>query len=380
MNNFVKILTVTALMTILFGVYTLPARAAEDGKTINESSTVNTTVITDERLKIDGTLNGDVICMNERTEITGTVNNDILCASGVIVINGQVNGDVRLVAEKVVIRGAVAGSATILASTLIVEEGASIGGDLSGITQSTTLRGGVGRDVLVSAETMKITGMAGRDVNVSVKNLSVTANATINGWIRHYGADSVSIDDTATVGTVKAYNAMPSDAASASPLAIVASVLLAVGLSTLALAALIPRVLQRVAEEGNESLLLTLLTGVVCVIFIPLLLVLLLFTGAGTPLAIAGGIAWLLLLALSIPAAIQTVGDKITGEQTTHIIIKTVIGAGVVLAAIVIPILNIIAMPLIIILGSGAIVRALIKSIGKPNYRTKSHPQVSPDA
>lgn len=380
MYYIVKILTVIGLIGLSIALIANTAYAAEDVQAPTNDKITNYTIVTDTALTSEDTVNGDVICLNERTEIKGNVNGDILCAAGVIVIEGTVAGDVRLAAEKVVIRGDIKGSATILASTLSIEDGAMVGGDITGLVQSATLNGRMGRDVLLTAETMTIGGTVVRDVNTSVKNLTITSDAQISGWVRHYGATSVDINEKASTGTVKAYDSKSSDQSVTVPFAVVASILLTIGLTAIAITALLPRVMQYVADVGNASLLVTLLTGVSVVVFFPLLLIVLLVIGVSALLAAIGGLAWLLALALSIPVAIHVVGDRITNDQTTNILLKTVIGAGVVLVLFVLPIVNIIAIPLLIILGAGSLARAVISGAGKPKYRIDDQEPRSADA
>jgi len=145
---------------------------------------------------------------------------------------------------------------------------------------------------------------------------------------------------------------------------------------TLALVLLIPQAIHAVTSQGIRSPWKALLVGLIASIVVPIIILILLFTLVGIPLALLLLVAWILVEALSGVMAAYYLGRLIWRRQRNPVLIMLL---GTVLLAILyfIPIISFIAFVLATLIGIGMIVLELMRRRPAPRYNTSKQVDVS---
>ena len=332
-----------------------------------QSSVLDRTVYSQRNLTASEPVEGDVLCINEVTEIRATITGDVLCAAGTVEVYGTIRGDLRTAASTVRIFGDITGSLTALSSNVTIEQQGSVGRDISGTIGTLEVKGRVGRDVTGAASSANITGSVGRDVNISANTLTVTKDASIEGWVRHYNAQTVDIADSAVTGEVRDYQ-QTTNQNGASIVALLAVTLLSLGAYSIGVTLLAPRFIHRATTKGARSPFITLLVGATSSIVVPLLTISLIFSGALLPFGLLLFALYVCGLLLCVPVAWHGLGRAIVGKQTNNIALTAIIGSGIIVSLLFVPMLNIIVVLYTVLFGIGSLALWLYGTLKNPRY------------
>ena len=160
----------------------------------------------------------DAYVSTDRGLVEGVVDGDLVIAAGDLEINGVVTGDVLVAsAGSVIVRGRVDGAVRGAARSVVVEAGGRVGDDLAVAAVTTELRGQVGRDVIVFGGSFDLSGSVGRDihgrfvrgtidgvigrnVDVGTSSLEVGPAADVRGSLLYRSNRSADVADEASVG------------------------------------------------------------------------------------------------------------------------------------------------------------------------------------
>jgi len=152
--------------------------------------------------RIDGTINGDLIISTGSLLINGTVDGDVFVLSqGPVEVTGTgtVTGSLRGAARSVVVEGTVGDDVTVAAiGTRLSGE---VGRDALVFGGSLTLDGAVERDVKGRMLTAIIDGGVGNDVDIAVSSLSLDGEADVAGDVLYRSGADATIAATAQVGS-----------------------------------------------------------------------------------------------------------------------------------------------------------------------------------
>lgn len=290
-------------------------------------------------IDVQNDVSGDVYVSGQSVTISGNVTGDVIAAAQTISITGNVDGNVRLAGQDVTISGEVARSGTIFAATLTVTDAGSFGDDLVG-----------------AAGDIAIAGAIGRDVEVGVGNLTI--NGTIGGNLTYNSDQEANISDGAVSGTVERIAPEPEQEPTAGEKFVgwllgLLYALVALSLITVLAGWLFPRLLHRVTDRLLPRPWTALLVGFVASIAVPLVVVLLLATIIGAPLALAILLVWITLTLATFVFGAYFIGRLIfRGNQ--HPVVKALVGGLILIVALHIPWLNIVVWLAMVFLGLGA--------------------------
>ncbi|MFA5003856.1 MAG: polymer-forming cytoskeletal protein [Candidatus Saccharimonadales bacterium] len=341
--------------------------------TVAQSETLNRTLFVSGRtLDIAGTVNGDVFCAGQNITVSGTVNGDLICAGQSLSVSGTVNGDVRLAGQDVIISGQVTGNASVGGQTLTLDSRGKIAGDLSTAAQTATLNGTVGRDVAFATGSVAVNNTVGRDINAQVGTLTLGAGARVAGNVHYTSENSLTRSQGAVVGGTISHStpkAKPARAGAVFGLSLVMALYMFVSflLIALTLVLIVPRAFHAAAESARGNLLKTFFVGFVASIIVPVLLVALLFTVVGIPLAFFAGLAWLVIVLLSGPFAAYLLGRLLLRHNSSNAIWTMLLGGVVLLLLYLVPFLGVITSMLALWFGLGTILTQTT-SLPKPHY------------
>lgn len=303
---------------------------------------------------------GDVYVSGQTITISGNVTGDVIAAGQTINITGDVDGNVRLAGQDVTISGDVARSATIFAGTL----------DIAGT-------GALGTDLVGAAGEIDIAGTVGRDVQVGVGDLSI--NGVVGGNLTYTSDDDAEIAQGAVSGTVERVAPPAPEEPSAGEqfaawLLGLLYALVALSLITVFAAWLLPRLLHRVTDQLVPRPWKALLVGFVASIAVPLVLLLLLVTFIGAPLALSGLLVWITMTLATFVFGAYYIG-RLVFRGNQHPIIKSLVGGVILIVALHIPWLNVAVWLAMVFFGLGAQLLAMYDK--RPWHRSVPAPPVA---
>jgi cytoskeletal protein CcmA (bactofilin family) len=368
-----------ALFLLLLGsglAWTSIAHAQSFVSQTAASQVVNSSLYSYGRnIDIEGTINGDVYCAGQNVTVDATVHGDVLCAGQTVTINGHVDGSVRVVAQDFIDGATVGRSFSVAAHTAVIAKNATVGSDVSFVGQTFSVNGHVGRDIAVRASTMNINGTVGRNVTYNGSRLAIWSKAHIIGALTYTSLQKAFIAKTAvvhgavskTVPTVKAQSARVALASWAGSFLYFFAAMLFFGLI---LVLLIPQTIRVVSDEPAEHLGKTLLNGLGFNILEPIILVVLLATVIGIPLAVVAILLFLTLGVCSVPITAYYVGTLVMSRSGNAILTMTV-GMFIVVLLLLVPFIDIFAAIGCYFIGSGAVILALRKYLPTPIYKVK---------
>lgn len=290
-------------------------------------------------IDVQDDVSGDVYASGQSITISGNVTGDVIAAGQTINITGNVDGNVRLAGQDVTISGEVARSGTIFAATTNVTNSGLFGEDLVG-----------------AAGDIAINGAVGRDVEVGVGNLTI--GGTVGGNLTYSSDEEANISADAVSGTVERIAPEPEQEPSAGEKFVgwllgLLYALVALSLITVLAGWLFPRLLHRVTDKLLPQPWKALLVGFVASIAVPLVLVLLLATVIGAPLALAGLLVWITLTLATFVFGAYYIG-RLVFRGNQHPVVKALVGGLILIVALHIPWLNVLVWLAMVFFGLGA--------------------------
>jgi cytoskeletal protein CcmA (bactofilin family) len=325
---------------------------------------------------IAGEVNGDVYCAGQTVSISGTVRGDVFCAGQTVRVSGTVEGSVRIAGQSVNFAGKISDSATVGAQSLLTESGSTIGRDLLGGSESATLNGTIARDLAIGATSLVVNNQVGRNIAGGVENLTLTSSAKVGGDITYQSPNQPRIADNAQIiGTVNRTEPKQQPKATyIAPFALtfltVLYIFTALMLVILALALFIPRVMHEATTAAIKKPGKTTLVGFVYIILAPVVVITLMVTVIGIPLATMILLVWLITAMLSGPFAAYLLGRLLLRRSNSPLLIALV-GGTVLLAMYLIPFVGLLALISAYIFGSGIVVTELGSKLPRPSQKLR---------
>lgn len=313
-------------------------------------------------VNIAGTVNGDVYCAGETVNISGTVNGDVMCAGQTITISGTVNGSARLAGQTVNLSGTIADSATIGGQSVTIDTTGIIGRDLLGGSNAISINGKVSRDVTMGAQNLTINGTVGRDINGAVDVLNVGSTGVVLGSVDYTSKNELSVATGGKVaGVVTRTEPKADQKYDMRPEAVVGMaigsafyVFIATIVFALVLALMFPKILENAAVLTKKSPGKTILHGLVAWIVAPVVILILLMTVVGIPVALFALFAWTIIMMVSSSFSGYILGKLILNKSKSPILIMLV-GASIIAVAMMIPFLNFFVFIVAGMFGTGAV-------------------------
>lgn len=259
------------------------------------------------RASIAGRVTGDVIAATARLEMTGQIDGDLDLLAGDVDLRGRVGGTLRVAAGRVRLSGSV-GELLVLGGEVMIREAASIAGDLVVTGGTVELAGEVGGRVHGTAERLGLSGRVDGDVRLTVDRLRVGEDAALGGELR-YRSGNASVDAGARVAgaivTLPTRRYLPWFDVPG-PIGFALFRLLAGLLAGVFAVMVAPGAAVRTADALRHLPLVSLGFGVVLAVAIPIVVVALVATVVGIPLALMA--AALLAIALYLSQVVVGLG------------------------------------------------------------------------
>lgn len=364
--KYFKIITLTLGLFILSGLVFVGVANAQSFKTGNSISVPATETINSmsfaggNNIDISGIVNGDVYCGGRTITISGTINGDVICGGQTINISGKISGSVRLGGQSVTISGSIGNSATIGAQDLIIEKSAVIERDLLGGSQNVTINGTIGRDMMSGANALTVNGTIGRDIKGGFESLAVGSAGLIGGKVDYIGTnDPIVQSGGKIVGKVTRTAPKEQTTTTYNPVAFAISwfiyAYLAMIILALVIAGLFPRTLEEASLRAMKAPGKTALIGTVAIILTPALIVLLMITAVGIPLAILTILTWIVIMILCTPLVGYMLGTALFRNTNQKPVWIMLLGASVLIVTYFVPIIGCVMLLASYIFGTGMI-------------------------
>lgn len=364
-------LTRTLLALGLFTVLVVPLPlAAHDGHVHPEQVTEGTTFEANEKIEVNGTVNGDFFCVGQDVTISGTVNGDVICAGETIIITGTVDGNVRAAGATVRITGHVTRNVSIAGEELVVEKGAVIDGEFLGASETLEMNGTIGRGARMWGKKLTLGGEVKKGVSADVEELFISPGAVIQEKLLYTSPEQGSISGASKVGSVEWRELHLTSPGAAQNMfgkfltvqwwkqfAISALGLFLLGFLLMRMAG---GVLQRTEMTLRSHSMKALFIGLATLIVTPIAIIILLVSIVGLPVAFL--LAFLLFAAISVSklVVIIFIGQRMSKElfpKHAHTeIIGLIMGVLVSKLIFAIPIIGVTASSTAFLCGLGAII------------------------
>jgi cytoskeletal protein CcmA (bactofilin family) len=274
---------VSLLLTVLIFCVVVPTAVA--GKTITGG-----TIVIGEDETVEG-----FVAMGGTIQVKGLVDGDVTVVGGEVRISGRVDGDLEAYGGNIVIDGEITGDLETFGGNIAVGDEGEIGG---------SLKSGGGN--------VELNGVIGGDAEVNAGSISLGPNALINGDFE-YSSESFNRDPNAQIrGIIKKDAARLPDLTSLrGPLGVVGLLgglaLIILSLYWLLLNLVIggvlltvsPKFAIEISDSVTEDPIKMGALGFLVLFGVPVLLLALLITIIGIPLALGGGLLFIFLVLIA---------------------------------------------------------------------------------
>ncbi|HEU5121411.1 MAG TPA: hypothetical protein VFT59_01075, partial [Candidatus Saccharimonadales bacterium] len=326
-------------------------------------------------ITIKGTVYGDVYCAGQKVTVDATVYGDVLCAGMDVTILGKVEGDVRAAGQFVTLKGEVSKSASIASMNFTLDAGAKIGQDLTATGTQLNLNGSIGRDVVANGDKVMLDGLVARNAAITGSEVELQDGAHVTGSLHYTSERDAAIASSARVDgethrSTPVEHKQDNGGFSIMPYLFM---LVAFTIMVIVLAALFPRFMQKTSGQIIDSPLKTLAVGLVGSIVVIAILVGLLITLVGIPLALLLMLASIVGALLTGPVVAYWIGRLILrNKETTNPVLAALIGSPILIVLSVLPWIGPLAMLVAYWFGLGALLLALWPYVGKITPATAS--------
>ena len=321
-------------------------------------------------VKVEGNVDGSLYCAGQKVTVSGNVSGDVICAAQQLTISGKVGEDLRVAGQTIAVNNTVGGDASIFGQLVTIDSAATIAGDLNGGAQNLTLDGKVSKNLRYGAQLLTLGGTVQGVSDLSVESVDATGGKFVGNV---YYESSTKLELEKYTDSEVVYNQYQhSEQMSKSTVAADAAMFLAFAGISMALFAMLialvaPRFLDRARQFTGQDPLNTVLIGLAAVYATPVVLIMLLVSVVGIPIATFIMFVWIAILMLSGPFFAYLVGSWILGSSR-NIVLRMLVGIITVLVLYIIPIVNIFVVMTAGVIGSGMVIRGLTRGYRKPSY------------
>jgi cytoskeletal protein CcmA (bactofilin family) len=190
-----------------------PSSATEvrKGETVTISKTEKIkgdVILTGQRVRVDGDVDGDLVVFSQDVEILGHVTGDVLGAGESFRIAGPVDGNIRVVANTLTVSGTVGHNFTAWGQHVTLESSGKVERSLWAFCQLLAVDGQVGGDIMAYDQASTISGSVEGSVRSTGESLAITSGAVIKGSTRFEGDKPPDVSAEAKLGSPVDYTKM----------------------------------------------------------------------------------------------------------------------------------------------------------------------------
>lgn len=349
--------------------------------TQGNETTSETTQSTDNSMK-----KSDVYLTGDDVKVDYIVDGNLFILANTVTISSQIGGDVFICAKTINVEK----EGYIYSNLFAAANEVNISGvvyDLYTTANTLNINGYVYRDIRTSSDTLNFSGVIGRNAYVYSKNIEISSNsdgqssvtnkATIYGDLNYSSSSEASIPEGTVTGSVN-YSPITTSTKSKS----ISSYILALGRFIVTVLViwllylwLAPKFLENTGALLSKKLLPVIGSGILTPIIFVIAFVLLLILGLTSNIAIIGTMLFAVLLMISnstfVIAINNLVCKKFNISKNTTTFGVLIITSAVIWLLELIPVVGSILNFVIMIIGLGILVTAIIPEKEKSNKNSK---------
>jgi hypothetical protein len=320
-NKIFKWLVILPILAILVILPIAPASAA-DLRSGDAVIVASGDVIDDDlyaaagKIVINGTVNGDVLCIGETITIDGTINGSVTALGATVVIDGEITHAVRVAGGNIDIRGNIGKDIMVAGDDVDVESTAAIGRDLAFVVRKIRVDALIEDSIKGVGKTADLNSGVGGDVEIEIEKLTIEPTANIQGNLIYVSKNEATILQGARIGGTTTHN-MPASREPTVPRSVNVWVRVIFFLMTLVAGGLIiliaPKRAEAVAASIKRKPWLSLGWGALIFFATPIAAIITFITVIGIPVGIIGLIIYGIAIYLSQIAVGLFIGYWIIG-------------------------------------------------------------------
>ena len=381
-NKITKITLVLLLaLSLLVPIVRADDNEAEPISDSSQEKAVETTQSTDNSMK-----KSDVYLTGDDVKVDYIVDGNLFILANTVTISSQIGGDAFICAKTINVEK----EGYIYSNLFAAANEVNISGvvyDLYTTANTLNINGYVYRDIRTSSDTLNFSGVIGRNAYVSSKNIEISSNsdgqssvtnkATIYGDLNYSSSSEASIPEGTVTGSVN-YSPITTSTKSKS----ISSYILALGRFIVTVLViwllylwLAPKFLENTGALLSKKLLPVIGSGILTPIIFVIAFVLLLILGLTSNIAIIGTMLFAVLLMISnstfVIAINNLVCKKFNISKNTTTFGVLIITSAVIWLLELIPVVGSILNFVIMIIGLGILVTAIIPEKEKSNKNSK---------
>lgn len=365
---FVCLLFLTAQRTLA-----LTFRSDESIQVPQDERLSGSTFLSGSTIRVDGSIDGDLYCAGKDVEITGTVTGDVLCVAQTIRVGGFVGGSIRAAGQNLDFFGDVLRTISVAGQNITLRSDAVVDGDLLAAGSMVVVDGALSQGALVAAETFLVNGTINGEARIYAENFTIASTATLLDQVVYTGVNDPVVDPAARITIPISREKLPESEKyearerEGSLLGRVFGILGSAIVATIFFILLqkrFPSYLTEGVSLIRTTPLSTLGIGSLVLFGTPLLALILLITVLGAGIGIVLLSLWVLMIVLSgiIPtlSVVREVSKRLPlGDKPDYL--QFFVSALILSALGAIPLLGWMIGVVILLLGSGALVRLLLQ-------------------
>ncbi len=273
---------------------------------------------TGNNITISGTINGDAYLAGGTATIDGVINGDLIIAGGAVTIKGEVTNDVRAGGGMVTIDGKVGRNVTAIGGTVTLGSDADVDGGVIALGGTLAHLGNIDGDVLAYGNRLTLAGRVGGNTTANVQTVSVTKTALLDGGLNYTSDQEASVSAEAKISgpvrrtpTGKALTQVVPQTGRRVVFGFNLLSYLSMLLLGLVLLRLVPRQVIAVSQLIGEQPWRGLGLGLLAMVLAPILVIILVVSIIGMPLAVILVGLYVLMIATSSLFTGLFVGQKV---------------------------------------------------------------------
>lgn len=320
-------------------------------------------------VRVQAEVDGDVLVAGQTVDITGAVAGDVLATGEVVTLVGPLRDDVRVAGRTVMLNGEVGDHAILAGETVSLSSASRVHSFAWLAGRVVEVSGEIGGDLTVAGESVHITGTIGKDVWIDADQTIIGEYAEIGGDLSWPAGHAPIIRTGAKIAGRRIERPAPPTPGWLRPFlgwTVFGGLMLMVLTATLV--ATMRPLMRGAAAVGRARPARAIGVGLLSLLLTPLAGVLALMTVIGAPVGVALLLGYLLLLVLSVPAALLEFIEAALASRGGWAEASLARRLGAIalasllfVAAVAVPFLGALVGIVTVALGSGALMLRLVR-------------------
>lgn len=256
--------------------------------------------------------------------INEKVDGNVFAIGNTVTVNSEINGDLFALTNNLIISENAKINGNLFAISTNISNSGTIDGDVYNISQETTLKekSNIGRSLNSITQNFYIDGIINRNANLLVENFAIpnTAKTLINGDLNYSSSTKVELDENNVKGTTN-YTAIVKEDSQKQNIKVYISSLVRTLFFTLVIFGLtywlFPEFIDKAAYIVSKKPLPVFFSGLGTLILLPILMLVLIFTGLATSIGFI--LLFVYIIAIILAFAVLSIAlGKVIANSLKH--------------------------------------------------------------